>query len=55
MRGGSVDSLALVELLVEVVDKYGISFPDDNPNLDILAELALMVDQVRAAQTAAAQ
>ena len=55
MRASGVDSLALVEFLFEVEDKYGISIPDNNPNLDTLAELAQIVDQLRAAQTAAAQ
>jgi acyl carrier protein len=55
MRASGVDSLALVEFLFEVEDKYGISIPDNNPNLDTLAELAEIVDQLRAAQTAAAQ
>jgi acyl carrier protein len=54
MRASGVDSLALVEFLFEVEDKYGISIPDNNPNLDTLAELAEIVDQLRAAQTAAA-
>lgn len=54
MRASGVDSLALVEFLFEVEDKFGISIPDNNPNLDTLAELAEIVDQLRAAQTAAA-
>lgn len=55
MRASGVDSLALVEFLFDVEDKYGISIPDDNPNLDTLAELAVIVDQLRAAQAVAAQ
>lgn len=55
MRGSGVDSLAQVEFLVEVKHKYDICIPDNNPNLNTLAELALIVDQLRAAQTAAAQ
>ena len=55
MRGSGVDSLAQVEFLVEVKHKYDICIPDNNPNLNTLVELALIVDQLRAAQTAAAQ
>lgn len=55
MRESGVDSLALVEFLFEVEDRYGIAIPDNNPNLDTLAELAEVVDQLRSAQTAAAQ
>lgn len=54
MRASGVDSLALVEFLFEVEDKYGISIPDNNPNLDTLAELAEIVDRLRAAHTATA-
>lgn len=55
MRASGVDSLALVEFLFDVEDRYGISIPGNDPNLDTLAELAQIVDQLRAAQTAAQQ
>lgn len=55
MRGSGVDSLALVEFLFDIEERYGISIPDNNPDLDTLAELAEIVDQLRAAQTVAAQ
>lgn len=52
MRGSGIDSLALVEFLFEVEDRYGISVPEEHSNIDTLAELAAVVDQLRAAQTA---
>ena len=54
MRASGVDSLALVEFLFDVEDRYGISIPGDDPHLDTLAELAQIVDQLRAAQAATA-
>ncbi|MCZ8235673.1 MAG: acyl carrier protein [Inhella sp.] len=53
MRASGIDSLALVEFIFAVEDKYGISIPDNNPNLDTLAELADVVDRLRAGETAA--
>jgi acyl carrier protein len=55
MRASGVDSLALVEFLFEVEDRYGISIPDNKPDLDTLAELAVIVDRLRTKQTVAAQ
>lgn len=55
MRASGVDSLALVEFLFEVEDRYGISIPDKNPHLDTLAELAELVDQLRTAPAVATQ
>ncbi len=54
MRASGVDSLALVEFIFDVEDKYGISIPDNNANLDTLAELADLVDRLKAAEPAAA-
>lgn len=54
MRASGVDSLALVEFIFDVEDKYGISIPDNNANLDTLAELAALVDQLKAAEPAEA-
>ncbi len=54
MRASGIDSLALVEFIFDVEDKYGISIPDNNANLDTLAELAELVDRLRAAEPAAA-
>ena len=53
MRNSGIDSLALVEFLFAVEDKYGISVPDEHSGIDTLAELAVVVDKVRAAQTVA--
>ncbi|MFG6412884.1 acyl carrier protein [Roseateles sp. DC23W] len=54
MRASGVDSLALVEFVFDVEDKYGISIPDNIAELDTLAELAELVDRLRAAEPAAA-
>jgi acyl carrier protein len=48
LRASGVDSLALVEFIFEVEDRMGITVPDDNPNMDTLAELADAIDRVRA-------
>jgi acyl carrier protein len=51
MRGtAAIDSLALVEFLFAIEDKYGISLPEQYSNLDTLAELAEVVDKLRAEQ-----
>ena len=55
MRASGVDSLALVEFLFDLEDRYGISIPGNDPHLDTLAELAEIVDQLRAAQTTSVQ
>jgi len=52
MRGAGIDSLALVEFLFEVEDRFGISVPDECSNVDTLAQLAQVVDQMRAKQAA---
>ncbi|HEX3140767.1 MAG TPA: acyl carrier protein [Rhizobacter sp.] len=49
MRDKGLDSLALVEFLFAVEDHFHISMPDADSNVDTLAELALVVDRVRAA------
>jgi len=51
MREKGLDSLALVEFIFAIEDRFGITMPDDDPNIDTLAELAAVVDRVRAAQT----
>ncbi len=48
LRASGVDSLALVEFIFDVEDRMGITVPDDNPNMDTLAELAEAIDRVRA-------
>ena len=47
LRASGVDSLALVEFIFDVEDLMGVSVPDDNPNMDTLAELAAAIDRVR--------
>jgi acyl carrier protein len=49
MREKGLDSLALVEFVFAIEDRFGITMPDDDPNIDTLAELAAVVDKVRAA------
>ena len=51
MRDKGFDSLALVEFLFAVEDRFAISMPDADSNVDTLAELAALVDKVRASQT----
>ena len=52
MREKGVDSLALVEFLFAIEDRFGISLSDKDSNVDTLAELALVVDKARATQAA---
>ncbi len=48
LRASGVDSLALVEFIFDIEDRMGVTVPDDNPNMDTLAELAEAIDRVRA-------
>lgn len=50
-RGG-MDSLALVEYVFAVEDHFHISLPDDDSTVDTLTELAVLVDEARAAKVA---
>ena len=50
MRDKGFDSLALAEFLFEIEDRLHITLPDPDPELDTLAQLAALVDQVRAEQ-----
>jgi acyl carrier protein len=52
MRERGIDSLALVEFVFEIEDRFGITVPDDDPNIDTLAQLAALVDKVRAQHAA---
>ncbi len=52
IRGKGFDSLALVEFLFAIEDRFGITLPDDDSNIDTLAELAVVVDKLRAKQAA---
>lgn len=51
MRGSGIDSLTLVEFLFAVEDKYGITIPVESSKVDTLADLAALIDRVRASQT----
>lgn len=53
MRASGVDSLALVEFIFEVEDRYGINIPDTVQGLDTLAELAEIVDRLRSTEAEA--
>jgi acyl carrier protein len=48
MRDKGFDSLALAEFLFEIEDRLHITLPDPDPEMDTLAQLAALVDQVRA-------
>lgn len=52
MREKGFDSLALVEFVFAIEDKFGITMPDTDMNIDTLAELAAVVDRIRAEQPA---
>ena len=52
IRGKGFDSLALVEFLFAIEDRFGVTLPDDDSNIDTLAELAVVVDKLRAKQAA---
>jgi len=52
IRAAGIDSLALVEYLFEIEDRFGISVPEEHSGIDTLAELAAVVDNARASQTA---
>lgn len=51
MREHGIDSLALVEFLFEVEDTFKVSL-ESNPDIDTLADLAKLIDELRAAQAA---
>ena len=52
MREKGFDSLALVEFLFAIEDKFGISMSDEDSNIDTLAQLSAMVDKLVAAKAA---
>jgi acyl carrier protein len=53
LRGKGIDSLAMVEFLFVIEDKYGISMRDEDSTIDSLAALAAAVDRTRAQKAAA--
>ena len=50
MREKGFDSLALVEFLFAIEDRFGISMPDEDSNIDTLAQLSVLVDKLIAAK-----
>ena len=48
MRDKGLDSLALVEFLFEIEDRFKISMPDPDASIETLAGLAAVVDKARA-------
>ena len=50
MREKGFDSLALVEFLFAIEDRFGISMSDEDSNVDTLAQLSLLVDRLVAAK-----
>ena len=52
IRAAGLDSLALVEFLFAVEDRFGISLPEQQTEIDTLVELATLVDGLRATQKA---
>lgn len=51
MREHGIDSLALVEFLFDVEEKFKVSL-ESHADIDTLAALAKAIDELRAAQTA---
>ena len=52
MREKGFDSLALVEFLFAIEDRFGLSMADEDSNLDTLAQPAAAVDERVAAKAA---
>jgi acyl carrier protein len=50
MRDQGIDSLALVEFLFDVEDKFKVSL-ESYPEIENLGQLAKAIDELRAAQT----
>ena len=55
IRGHGLDSLALVEVLFEIEDRFGLSLPDSFNTIDTLAELAAALDQTLAGRAERAE
>jgi acyl carrier protein len=52
MREHGIDSLTLVEFIFTIEDHFGIRFPDSRTDIDTLAALAEVIDEIRAAKPA---
>ncbi len=50
IREKGLDSLALVELLFAVEDRFGITMPDSEANVETLGQLAALIDRLVAAK-----
>ncbi len=48
------DSLALVEFVFAIEDHFSITIPDGDPDVDTLAQLAAVVDKIRASKASPA-
>ncbi len=48
IRDKGLDSLALVELLFAIEDRFGITLPDADADVTTLAQLAELVDSILA-------
>jgi acyl carrier protein len=47
-----LDSLSLAELLFTIEDHFKVDIPDSRTDVNTLADLAALIDQLRAAQPA---
>lgn len=54
MLDQGIDSLALAEFLFEIEDRFGIDFPDSRADVNSLAGLARVIDELLAAKSAKA-
>ena len=52
MREKGFDSLALVEFVFAIEDRFGISMSDEDSDIDTLNALVAAVDRIRAKQAA---
>ncbi len=52
MADAGLDSLAIAEFLFDVEDHFGITLPDDDPNVDTLRKLGDLVDRACAGKVA---
>lgn len=52
MADYGLDSLSLAELLFTLEEDFNIQFPDRPENIDTLAGLAALIDQLKQAQAA---
>jgi acyl carrier protein len=52
LRGSGLDSLVLVEILFAIEEHFSVPLPDDERSIDTLAELAALIDRIRAQQPA---